>query len=106
MKLSKGKECLTESTSKTDLLNKNSDSNEKINLGKEMGSRPVTQNQTKTLFRTHLDPTYSSMNKRRNGTMKKQSTLFTRIENKPIFKIQSTGKQIQASSDMSNYYAQ
>ena len=42
MKLSRGKECLTESISKTDLLNKNSDSNEKINLGKEMGSRPVT----------------------------------------------------------------
>ena len=42
MKVSRGKECLTESTSKTDLLNKNSDSNEKLNLGKEMGSRTVT----------------------------------------------------------------
>ena len=42
------------------------------------------------MFRSHLDPTFSSMNKKKNGIIRKQANLFMRIENKPIFKVQGS----------------
>ena len=57
------------------------------------------------MFRSHLDPTFSSMNKKKNGIIRKQANLFMRIENKPIFKVQGSNPK-QAITPVEQYQMQ